>query len=289
MNITRTVTLLWTPWSLFVSVLLVLITAGLCLYAWRRSGYRRGLGMLELLRFTLVSLAALMLNQPEFIEQFRPEEKPSVAVLWDASPSMETPDATSGTGSTASSISRREAISKLIEPSSWSGLGERVDVVIQPFSGGEDGRGTDLCQPLAKVPDKVNNLVGVVLVSDGDWNEGLPPVQAATSLRLKGVPVFAVPVGQPTRLPDVELLSLDAPTFAVAGKSVRVPFSIDSSPPRDFGPPGKTEHSSRPSMPSRSPTRSTSCRTRTHAASCCCMRAESMSMYAHRSAVAAVQ
>ena len=73
-----------------------------------------------------------------------------------------------------------------------------------------------------------------MLVSDGDWNEGPPPVQAAARLRLKGVPVFAVPVGSPTRLPDVELLSLDAPTFGVAGKSVRIPFTIESSLPREY-------------------------------------------------------
>ena len=51
---------------------------------------------------------------------------------------------------------------------------------------------------------------------------------------MKGVPVFAVPVGSPTRLPDVELLSLDAPTFGVAGKSVRIPFTIESSLPREY-------------------------------------------------------
>ncbi len=48
------------------------------------------------------------------------------------------------------------------------------------------------------------------------------------------MPVFAVPVGSRVRLPDVELLSLDAPTFGVAGKSVRIPFTIDSSLPREF-------------------------------------------------------
>ena len=72
------------------------------------------------------------------------------------------------------------------------------------------------------------------MASDGDWNEGAPPVQAAALLRIRGVPVFAVPVGSPTRLPDVELLSFDAPTFGVAGKSVRIPFTIESSLPREF-------------------------------------------------------
>ena len=73
-----------------------------------------------------------------------------------------------------------------------------------------------------------------MLASDGDWNEGQPPVLAAARLRMRGVPIFAVPVGSRTRLPDVELLSLDLPTFGVSGKSVRMPFSIDSSLPREF-------------------------------------------------------
>ena len=64
-----------------------------------------------------------------------------------------------------------------------------------------------------------------MLASDGDWNEGPPPVQAAARLRIKGVPILAVPVGSRTRLPDVELLSLDLPTFGIAGKSVRIPFT----------------------------------------------------------------
>src|SRR5262249_39403514 len=45
---------------------------------------------------------------------------------------------------------------------------------------------------------------------------------------------FAVPIGSRTRLPDVELVSLDAPTFGVAGKSVRIPFVIESTLPRDY-------------------------------------------------------
>jgi len=45
--------------------------------------------------------------------------------------------------------------------------------------------------------------------------------------------VFAVPLGSESRLPDVELTSFEVPTFAIAGKPLRVPFSIESSLPRD--------------------------------------------------------
>jgi hypothetical protein len=131
-------------------------------------------------------------------------------------------------------VARREAIAPLTEPSSWNKLRERMNVVIQAVSEPRPGHGTDLNEPLARAPQRIQNLRGIVLASDGDWNEGPPPVQAAARLRIKGVPVFAVPVGSRTRLPDVELLSLDVPTFGVAGKAVRVPFTIDSSLPRDY-------------------------------------------------------
>jgi len=73
----------------------------------------------------------------------------------------------------------------------------------------------------------------VVLASDGDWNKGRPPLDAAQTLRLAQVPVFAVPAGSPTKLPDLDLTSLDCPTMGVAGKPVRVPFTIVSSLPTE--------------------------------------------------------
>ncbi|MDR3637494.1 MAG: hypothetical protein P4L84_27060 [Isosphaeraceae bacterium] len=234
MSVTRSLTFLWTPWSLGLSALFLLVTAGYCFIAWRRSGYARALGLLELLRFGLVALLAVMLNQPEWVEEYRPEEKPAVAVLWDASRSMETRDVLTANGTSSGPATRHEAIASLIEPSSWSRLRGRMDVVISAFSAANAGHGTDLFDPLAQAPEKVRNLRGVVLVSDGDWNEGPPPVQAAARLRMKGVPVLTIPVGSPTRLPDVELLSLDAPTFGVAGKAVRVPFTVESSLPREY-------------------------------------------------------
>ncbi len=234
MNATRSLTFLWTTGSIGLSILVVLVAACLCFVAWRRSGFRRSIGLLELLRLVVVGLAAVMFNQPEWIEEFLPEEKPSIAVLWDASTSMQTKDVVPANSTGATSISRGEAIAALTNASAWSPLNDRMNVVIQPFASPQAGRGTDLHDPLAQAPEKFKSLLGVVLISDGDWNEGQPPVQAAVRLRLKGVPVFAVPIGSPTRLPDIELLSLDAPTFGIAGKSVRIPFTIDSSLPREY-------------------------------------------------------
>lgn len=223
-----------TPTTVVLSVVAVLITAGFSFLAWRRSGYRPAQGALEILRVVIVGFAAILFNQPEWVEEFRPEEKPSIAVLWDASPSMETRDVVPAGPTGAPPASRRETIAPLTEPAVWHDLQEKMNVVVEPFSPPQAGRGTDLHDPLAQAADKLTNLRGIVIASDGDWNEGLPPAQAAAKLRLKGIPVFAIPVGSATRLPDVELLSLDAPTFGVAGKSVRIPFAIESSLPREY-------------------------------------------------------
>ena len=110
MSVSRSLSFLWSPWSLALSFLFLLITAGLGFVAWRRSGHSRSMGLLELVRFALVAIAAAMLNQPEWVEEYRPEEKPSVAVLWDASSSMETRDVVSREKSSSSPRSRREAV-----------------------------------------------------------------------------------------------------------------------------------------------------------------------------------
>ncbi|MBM4004912.1 MAG: hypothetical protein FJ295_16760 [Planctomycetes bacterium] len=248
MNATRSLTFLYTPWSVAISVAVVLITCTLSYVAWRRSGFRRAMGLLEGMRITIVAALALILNQPEWIEEYRPEEKPAIAILWDNSDSMRTRDASAVSGNTggpsatgggaagaeSTRISRSEAIAELTRRETWNTLEDRMSLVLEPFAEPDAGHGSDLHQPLAAAPEKFKNLAGVVLISDGDWNEGPPPVQAAGRLRLMGVPVFTVPVGSPTRLPDLEVVSLDLPTFGVVGKSVRIPFTIDSSLPRDF-------------------------------------------------------
>src|SRR5262245_13254303 len=147
---------------------------------------------------------------------------------------MTTRDALPGNSPTAVPVTRREAIEPLTRDDTWQSLRERFTVDVEPFSQPKAGSGTDINTPLSAAAEKLQSLAGVVLISDGDWNQGEPPVEAAVRLRLANVPVFTVPVGSPQRLPDVELLSVDAPTFAVAGKSVRIPFTVESTLPREY-------------------------------------------------------
>ncbi|HIL70049.1 MAG TPA: hypothetical protein EYG38_09405, partial [Verrucomicrobia bacterium] len=108
---------------------------------------------------------------------------------------------------------------------------QELNVVFEPFSSKLDPaeEGTDLNAGLSQVLENNSNLRGVVLLSDGDWNVGRSPVEAATQFRMKGVPVFAVSVGSKIPLPDIELVSMDAPTFGVAQKPLRIPFVVRST------------------------------------------------------------
>src|SRR6516225_7955645 len=143
MNISRSLTFLATPWSIGASVVGVVVTAAYCFAAWRRSGYQKSLGILELLRLTIVCLAAILFNQPEWIEEYRPEEKPSVAVLWDASPSMETRDVSPTGQTTTQPVSRHDAILSLTDQAAWKNLDEKLKVFVEPFSPPLPGRGSD--------------------------------------------------------------------------------------------------------------------------------------------------
>ena len=81
-----------------------------------------------------------------------------------------------------------------------------LNVVFEPFSSLLDPaeEATDLNAGLSHVLDTHSDLRGVVVVSDGDWNVGKSPVEAATRFRMKGIPVFTVGVGSKVPLPDLE-------------------------------------------------------------------------------------
>lgn len=218
-----------TPWTILISVALVAAVVVVAFLTWRRSGYAAGTGLVELLRVVIAGLVAALLNQPEWVEEFRPDEQPVVAVLVDGSRSMDTRDVVAA----GVPRSRREAVAELGTSDFWRPLEDRYRVVIEPFSVAPEASATDLAAPLAAVAERFGSLRAVVLASDGDWNAGDSPLEAARRLRLTQVPVFTVPAGSQTKLPDVELASLDCPTMGVAGKPVRVPFTIRSSLPTE--------------------------------------------------------
>jgi len=223
------------PTSLVLGLVLIAVTSVLCWLAWRRSDYRRTTGLLELLRLVLVCLVVATLCQPEWLATEPATQNPTLAVLWDQSNSMKTRDVIHGKVPGAEPQSRAETIAPLLSAGIWK-LAENtssqdLEVVFEPFSSRMDpaAEATDLNHGLSQVLENHANLRGVVLLSDGDWNAGASPVAAATRFRMQGVPVFPVAVGSKVPLPDLELVSMNAPTFGVAHKVLRIPFVLRSA------------------------------------------------------------
>jgi hypothetical protein len=223
------------PGLLAASVVVLIAALGIGYWNSYCSQWRRAVVLLELMRFLIVATIVLLFNQPEWTQEFRPSEKPRLVVLVDDSQSMDTRDVLpAGVTAKVEAQTRREAAAKFIEPETWSELNTNYSVQIEPFSSGENSRGgTDIHASLESVLESSQRTAAVVLVSDGDWNRGKPPVESAIRYRSRGVPIFTIPMGSTTRLPDLEVLSLDLPTFAISGKSVRIPFTIESTLPRD--------------------------------------------------------
>jgi hypothetical protein len=219
-----------TPAMVALSVALVAATAAVCFLGWRRGGGGRGQGWLEALRLAIAAVVAVLLNQPEWVEERPPEGRPVIAVLHDASRSMDTADVPAAASGMRS---RREAIAPLATSTFWQPLADRFEVVTEPFSLAPPATDTDIAAPLAEASERFARLRAVVLASDGDWTAGDPPIEATAALVQAGVPVLAVPIGSDTRLPDVALASLDCPTVGVVGKPVRIPFTLESSLPDD--------------------------------------------------------
>ncbi len=233
-------TFLHTPATIGISIAVAVILAVLCLLAWRKSGFAPRTGLIETLRFVLVVAILLTLNQPEWVEEFEPEDRPTVAVLYDGSSSMRTRDVI--TDDPQKPETRAAWVAPRVASERWApeqfGVTNPLEVAIEPFSMPVDGSdplsiGTNLADPLTRALENHSNLRAVVLISDGDYNVGKSPLAVATRYRTKKIPIFTVPVGSVTALPDVELAAFDAPTFTIARKSAQVPFSIKSSLTRD--------------------------------------------------------
>ncbi|MES2438900.1 MAG: hypothetical protein V4584_07530 [Verrucomicrobiota bacterium] len=226
-----------TPVTLWIGISALVLVAVLCVISWKRSPHPGRTAALEALRFLAALAVVLLLWQPEWRTVIHPDTKPQIAILWDDSKSMSTVDAALPAALSEKSgiVSRAEWVEKSLASDLWKPLEANGanEVTATPFATppAENGAtaGTDLEAPLTELLAKQTNLRAVVMLSDGDYNLGQPPVAAAQKLRLRGVPLFPIPVGSKVRLPDLDLLSVTAPTYGIVGENVQIPFTIRSS------------------------------------------------------------
>lgn len=226
-----------TPLTLWIGILAMILVGTLSVISWKRSPHRGRTALLECLRFLIAALVVLLLWQPEWLTTIHPDTKPKIAILWDDSKSMTTIDATLPPilSDKSEIVSRADWVKTALTSDLWKPLEANGanDVITIPFAtpakAGDALSGTDLNTPIDDLLEKESNLRAVVLLSDGDYNLGSPPVGAAQKMRLRGVPLFTIPVGSNVRLPDLDVLSVSAPTYGIVGENVQIPFTIRSS------------------------------------------------------------
>lgn len=226
-----------TPLTLWIGLIGLILVATLSVISWRRSPFPLRTGLLEGLRFLVALAVVILLWQPEWRVTIHPDTKPQIAILWDDSKSMTTVDTTLQDilPATPEVVSRAEWVKQFLASDLWKPLTAKGanDLITLPFATPpkESGAiaGTDLDAPLTDLLAKHNNLRAVVLLSDGDYNLGQTPVAAAQQFRLRGIPLFPIPVGSSVRLPDLDLLTVSAPTYGIVGENVQIPFTVRSS------------------------------------------------------------
>jgi len=223
-----------------ISVLALLAILALCIIAIKRSARKKRTGLLELLRFLCILFVVALLWQAEWHTELHTQTQPEVLVLFDESKSMDTLDTrVSADGITTTVVSRKEAAKQLLENDSlWKEIKEKNTVIFQGFSNPENTAianesGSDLASPLNSALETHSNLRAAVLLSDGDWNQGQPPVTAAQKLRSRNIPLYTIPLGNTERMPDLEFTAVNAPTYGIMGEKVQIPFTIRSSLNRD--------------------------------------------------------
>jgi len=210
-------------------------------------------GLLELLRFLIAAVIVLMLWKPEWRTITHPEDNPEIAILWDNSGSMSTQDIQlpAWLDGDKKLSTRADYVEKALAAPFWKELeqGGKVKIFNQEFSAipenvslEEKARlGSDLTAPLLKLAENHDNLRAVILLSDGSHNltssddpQKQSPTAAAQKLLLNNTPLFTIPIGADTSLPDLDLYNLTAPDFGIVGEFVQIPFSIQSSLAKDI-------------------------------------------------------
>ena len=225
------------PWVVAVAAVFVGASVWFFFRSLKREGATRAHKFLHSIRLLAALMVAGTLLRPERVATIQNSEQPRVAVLWDASGSMQTQDVLVEENQTP--VRRAEWLANQVAAEFWKPLQARYQVSALPFSPVPDPAtgasvedmaeaGTDLDQPLSALPKQYSDLRAVILLSDGDWNRGKSPVTAATLLAQRDIPVFTVAVGASRYLPDIELLSVVAPTYGLINERISVMVTLQN-------------------------------------------------------------
>jgi hypothetical protein len=226
------------PWVLGFVAAFLLASGWFFYVSLRREGRTARLVVLHSLRLLAAIILAITMLKPERVVTLKSAEQPRVGILWDGSGSMATNDVVV---EGAAPKPRQDWVKSQLDSQFWKPLEERYAVSVLPFSAlpadakpaDLETAGTDLNTPISGALKQFGDLRALLVLSDGDWNQGESPAQAATVCSRKDIPIFSVAVGAEAALSDLELASILAPSYALLNERVSVLATLQNRMPRE--------------------------------------------------------
>ena len=216
-------------WLLFLLVW-ICIFAGV-LYYWRTipplSRFRRIL--LSALRSAVLTSVLFLLFQPVLHLVYQSPLKPTVAVLLDNSASMRIQDRNGVRSDSLYYILRHIPLKRLSD--SLNIVFYRFDKDVHRWEGDSlpfDGKQTNIDYALRTVVDSLidQNLKSIVLISDGQFNQGRNPLAFAEK---SPVPIHTLAIGDSTTGKDVRITAVQAPRVTYRGQNVPVRLRLQQN------------------------------------------------------------
>ncbi|QDV72961.1 hypothetical protein [Botrimarina mediterranea] len=231
-------------WTVALAALLIGAVALAAVCGWReRRMAPRGWVTLLGLRLLAIAAVGLVIAGVERRPLSEQEVPSRVVVLVDRSASMELP-ATDETGAAATraaaatpgveELAAGLAASHLVRRAGFDVALEYVDAVEETSeAAGATRLGSAVERVLAD--HAATPLAALVIASDGGWNAGPDPLDAADAAKSRGVPIYALGVGPLREPPTVSLRDLAAPTRAATGDNFRVSVTVAANGAASLG------------------------------------------------------
>ncbi|MEJ2636826.1 MAG: hypothetical protein P8184_16240, partial [Calditrichia bacterium] len=188
------------------------------------SGFRRWL--LIALRTAALLIVLFLLLQPVLQMVYEKQSLPTLAVLLDNSKSMKIRE---GSGE------RADSVKYILQNARFDRYSDSLNVRVFTFDNqlhrysndtlGFAGSQTNISRALENISDSLSqqNLQAIVLVSDGQFNQGANPLQSAAT---SPVPIYTVAVGDSVSQKDIRITGVQASRVAYAGDNVPVEVSV---------------------------------------------------------------
>ncbi len=183
--------------------------------------------LLTALRGTALTFVLLAICEPLFQLITTEKKKPTIAVLVDNSLSMSQTDARGSKEEILSSLITSDALKKFSASAAVKlfSFSHSVQTLI-PESLAVNGGTTNISSALQSSLKNIDDLQGIVLISDGNYNAGSNPLYDAEKNR---IPIFTVGIGDTSEQKDISVSKLLANSIGYVDASIPVDATIKAS------------------------------------------------------------